>query len=952
MSEIDAESDATVEEIRRLNKSRFQWSKLWPSFYWDILVGSDTDSGAAFHQVYPGKHLWRFIPHSIRRYWLDEDIFGPEGAYYGCSEHLPPSYFRDRTFDLNDFVSNINLYTSRGFLQALDPSRLADPNGEDPKQFLLPDVLCPWGCGEYCHRAIPFDPSLLIQRHLSTVQLNLSPSNGHDKLFLVENSRLDYIRLDNEQVDTVLMNDNWKVLPSVLLSPAKGLCILYCRNHASRSSQRRLYTHPPKKVGNMLSSTRPDCLSHCVVRPRSVSTVRARAYNTTMTANIFTCGYAGCDSANVCLEGKFNIPSLTLFNHEVLSYWARRDIQDLASAKVDQGKIMPELRHQWDETARRKYEGEEEMLSMATRGATFVPTFNALKLQQHCTEESRIVAVVKLRQRTGDQETVVSVPLQRSWSPVIHNVNTQDPHKYGAIMKGIRPYMGRNGNATMMLWTVVGMVSSCNSLHYAIDQKRGGHHYDNYSAYILAHVNTYYMKHRDSSCPKKSPFNGRKSVSFLLGMIEKLLPHHMTTETEDETEDFGSDERFFRFNLEYMSNLFPQSEYPNVRVCSDIEEVWQDNTGMYTADQDVFITVGKTMPDGNAHFYLGGMKYEARVVTAIDVEEGDRHRLTPNHYLGTRFARHGGGYSEWWKQSRGRDHKSKQMMKQHVQARGRTSVLDDPYPQDLPDSCFYYVCVFVKDVQPVAEEYRLDMFRSIGAQCNVFCGCMNANPLIVCGRKKDRRRRCMIVGCKTREKYGCSNYGCRTRVCEECFNGMSSGGERVTLQPPADEDDDQSTGSCDNAAPQPPVVEADDDQLDHVPDDDGYKDDGDDEEVDEDCLDSGEYSDVEEEIDMDDEDDEEQISGCHDWDADDADELDECCVDDEFDGEAMAHEDDSCCYEDPCDLHVQGDRYCCDEDPCDLDVPSDLTGRDVDVGVEDCDPYEDYVSTVARSAYN
>jgi len=393
LSEIDAESDATVEEVRRLNKSRFQWSKLWPSFYWDILVGSDTDSGAAFHQVYPAKHLWRFIPHSIRRYWLDEDMFGREGDYYGCSEFLPPSYFRDRTLDLNEFVSNINSYTCRGFLQALDPSRLSDRNGEDPKQFLLPDVLCPWGCGEYCHRAIPFDPSLLIQRHLSKVQLNLSPSNGHDKLFLVENSRLDYIRLDNEQVDTVLMNDNWKVLPSVVLSPAKGLCILYCRHHASRSSQRRLYTHTPKKVGNMLSSTRPDCLSHCVVRPRSVSTVRARAYNTTMTANIFTCGYAGCDSANVCLEGKFNIPSLTLFNHEVLSYWARRDIQDLASAKVDQGKIMPDLRDQWDETARRKYEGEEEMLSMATRGATFVPTFNALKLQQHCTEESRIVAL-------------------------------------------------------------------------------------------------------------------------------------------------------------------------------------------------------------------------------------------------------------------------------------------------------------------------------------------------------------------------------------------------------------------------------------------------------------------------------------------------------------------------------------------------------------------------------
>ena len=101
-----------------------------------------------------------------------------------------------------------------------------------------------------------------------------------------------------------------------------------------------------------------------------------------------------------------------------------------------------------------------------------------------------------------------------------------------------------------------------------------------------------------------------------------LLPHHMTTETEDETEDFGSDERerFFRFNLEYMSNLFPQSEYPNVRVCSDIEEVWQDNTGMYTADQDVFITVGKTMPDGNAHFYK---KSSVMMTVSCEVEISD-----------------------------------------------------------------------------------------------------------------------------------------------------------------------------------------------------------------------------------------------------------------------------------------------------------------------------------------
>jgi len=60
LSEVDAESDATVEEVRRLNKSRFQWSKLWPSFYWDLLVGSDTDSKSTFNTA------WRWTILSIK----------------------------------------------------------------------------------------------------------------------------------------------------------------------------------------------------------------------------------------------------------------------------------------------------------------------------------------------------------------------------------------------------------------------------------------------------------------------------------------------------------------------------------------------------------------------------------------------------------------------------------------------------------------------------------------------------------------------------------------------------------------------------------------------------------------------------------------------------------------------------------------------------------------------
>jgi len=907
LSKEEAEAAATKEEKNRLNRSRFDWGKLWPSFYWDLLVGIDTDSGVPFRHVYEASYLWRYIPQSIRRYWLHEEIFDKDGDFFGCTEFNPPSYFRDRTDELQDFALKIKSYTARDFLNALDPARLGgDPNDENMNQFLLPDVLCPWGCGEYCHAAVPMNSSLLIQRHLTKVQLNLSGFFGHDKLYLYENSRLDYIRFDKEGIDTVLMNDDWKVLPSVLLVPGKGLCALCCRHHASSSSQRRLYTHPPKKIENILSSTRPDCLSHCVLKPRVASTVQGKKYNTSMQANYLTCGYAGCDSANVCLNGKFNIPSLMLFKHEVLSFCGRRDLRDLASAKVREGKITSELREQWEDEAVKKYGAKQDMLSLASRGSTYVPTINALLLQKHSTEESRIDAVVKIRQSAGDQESEVDASLERSWTPVIYNVQTQDPEGYGAIMKGIKPYMAKAGRATMMLWTLVGMVSACNDLHYAIDQKRGGHRYDYHSGHLLAHINAHYMKHRDSKCPRKSPFNGRNSAASLLTKVEKSLPQDMRSSTE-------SDESFYRFDLEYMKNLFVETEYPTVSVCSDISEVVRED-GRYTDEKQVFITVGKRGPEGEASFKLGPQTFEARVVISLEIEDGERDSLTPNHYIGRRFARHGGGFNEWWEQKRSRRKKTKQMMKQYVQAQSSLMV-KDPFPV-LPPSSFYYVCVYVKNVQPQANDFRLDMFRSVGAQCAVFCSCMKINPLILCGRKKANRRRCMRDGCESHEKYSCSNFGCNTRVCDECFKNMANSGEDVVLDPPVGEQNDEfidfRDGNGLNEDNNVIGIDGEEGDWEELNRHDDVNDD--------DYLDSDEYSDVIEGIDENDDD-----EFCLDdgWMEDDADEPDEHVDIDPLAGEESHHDRES------------------------LDGESDdCVGMDVNVGeAGSSDAYEDYVST-------
>ena len=145
------------------------------------------------------------------------------GAYDGCCTEIPPSFFQDCTKDVSDFLRNISEYKTETFVRALDPLRLTGSDElNPPKSLFLPDVLCPWGCCKFSFQAKGFDPSLLIQQHLRKVQLNLRKDN-HKKMYRVETSRLDYIRIEGEPIDYVLVNANWPILPLMHMIPGKGL---------------------------------------------------------------------------------------------------------------------------------------------------------------------------------------------------------------------------------------------------------------------------------------------------------------------------------------------------------------------------------------------------------------------------------------------------------------------------------------------------------------------------------------------------------------------------------------------------------------------------------------------------------------------------------------------------------------------------------------------------------
>ena len=177
----------TEENNKALEKARHNWENVWPSFYWNLLAGKDSSSGLPFHVTYDkysvhlngvafdeshGHYLWKFIPKSIRGYWLHALSGNELKLYYGnCNIESPPSYFSDCTDKVMDFRKNINEYTYKALLRAIDPCRLdkigEESNVDSPN--IMMDVLCPWGCCDFSFQCEQIYPSLLIQ----TTQTNL-----------------------------------------------------------------------------------------------------------------------------------------------------------------------------------------------------------------------------------------------------------------------------------------------------------------------------------------------------------------------------------------------------------------------------------------------------------------------------------------------------------------------------------------------------------------------------------------------------------------------------------------------------------------------------------------------------------------------------------------------------------------------------------------------------------
>ena len=133
------------------SKNSKSWKNCWPSFFWNLLIGSEEVTDTRFSIIYDPHILWRFIPDTLRGYWRRSLRSDPHHDTYWFvgTDVEPNSYFVDRTDKMHQFYRNVGLYTIKDTLKALGPNRVLPSLAPAVKPMMIPDVLCPWGCSEF-----------------------------------------------------------------------------------------------------------------------------------------------------------------------------------------------------------------------------------------------------------------------------------------------------------------------------------------------------------------------------------------------------------------------------------------------------------------------------------------------------------------------------------------------------------------------------------------------------------------------------------------------------------------------------------------------------------------------------------------------------------------------------------------------------------------------------------
>ena len=215
-------------------------------------------------------------------------------GYDDISIDNPEPIIIDRTTELDEWKSKI------------DSQKLPEI-ADVCNKFMIPNILCPWGCNEFIFKSGFISIDIMFQRFLRKASLTMI--HNVTAMQYISYCRNDYIRFTGDY-DCLLLNPNWKVMPSVCLRSPHGVQVMTCKDHDGGSKQCMI--HPPRQPKHNLASKYSDQMCHAVIKPRTVTTTKAQQYSNTYQMHEQKGNFNGIDTCSVTQFRNFKLLSYLL----------------------------------------------------------------------------------------------------------------------------------------------------------------------------------------------------------------------------------------------------------------------------------------------------------------------------------------------------------------------------------------------------------------------------------------------------------------------------------------------------------------------------------------------------------------------------------------------------------------------------------------------------------------
>ena len=698
-----------------------------------------------FHEAYSGEHLWRVIPISMRKWWIQSIHSISSQPYSQCTLSSPESIFEDRTDSLHNFELD---------LDSGDQARLQKALNDDG--VMITNVLCPFGCTDFPQQSQYAGWDLILQRYLLKVVLPLYSETDYHNF----HSMSPHFFRDVDDYDSVLFNKtdtNWKIKPSIIFT-IDGPQVLTCRHHNNGDDHLRLY--PPRPPHHNLSARQPDQLSHCVIVPRVARPTIAKAYNTTFSMSSQRGCFAGIDTMDVTTHSSWSHTSELLAQHESNSLAGRNDIVQLLSQKVEAGQVSHTLASNLISASKQRV--PEGSLERCCQGATFVPFIDSIKIhlaQSADDNDDGLISCVN-----DENETI---KCRRAWSQTINIIQMEDSDGFGYQFRPIPAYGSKKDRKEgMMTWALSSILTSVKELWHVVDSKPRPFLSRGWEFWLLSFLQSKVFPFQTVRIDNRSPFRKLTTLRAIMDKVNRFAP----TESND---DDDQDDRFhiFKFSTQCMHNIFNRANYPSVSISDSVESALCLDEYHYDT-KDIIIIAGHGGPEvfGNEDssnsdklVFSEGNSFELRSIVLL---KQDIPSYPPNgsRFEAIRYIRHGGHYSSWWRQER-----SDKVVTQCNHNVVESLINDAQYNESDPPYFYQHVLVYIKTTTPDVDQWRLQMFKSLGGKIFVQCQC-NQFPLIPTNIRPEKKEKCFKLGCRRKEYYVCTNLDCPVRLCKTHYN--------------------------------------------------------------------------------------------------------------------------------------------------------------------------------------